>query len=213
MEKAAVSNSTPLIYLAKIEKIMLLKEIFEKVYIPQEVFEEVVVKGRELNKKEIFLLEELIEAGAIEVKNATGDTKSIETLHEGEIAAISLAKELEIKTLLIDDREGLGVAKVFGLYPMRTTSVMYSSRWQRQHLRTSDLHPMRTTAVLLVLYRKGVINYKELRDSLLRLSQEGYFMGAEIYNELIKKAKKLEVVADSKSAPRKKKKASRKKKK
>ncbi|MFQ6137034.1 MAG: hypothetical protein ACE5PM_07630 [Candidatus Hydrothermarchaeales archaeon] len=167
MVKATVSNSTPLIYLAKIEKVELLKEIFEKVYIPEEVFEESVVKGRELSKKEVFPLEELIEEGFIEVKGAARRIKGIETLHKGEMEAISLAKDLKIKTLLIDDREGLGVARVFGLQPRRTT------------------------AVLLMFYRDGIIDYKELCDSLLRLSEEGYFMKAEVYNELIKKAGEL----------------------
>ncbi len=164
MAKAAVSNSTPLIYLAKIGKLKLLKELFEKVYIPEEVFEEVVVKGRELNKKEVFLLEELIEEGFIEVTGATVPDKRIETLHRGEMAAISVALDRKIETLLIDDREALEVARVFGL------------------------HPVRTTAVLLMFYRNGIIDYKGFCDSLLRLSEEGYFMKAEVYNELIKRA-------------------------
>jgi hypothetical protein len=167
LTEAAVSNSTPLIYLAKIGKVGLLKKLFKKVYIPEAVFDEVVVRGRELNKKEVFLLEELMEEGFIEVKSASGQAKGIETLHRGEMEAISVAKDLKIRTLLIDDKEGVGVAGVFGLQPLRTT------------------------AVLLMFYRHGLMDYTEVCDSLLRLSAEGYFMKATVYNELIKKAKGL----------------------
>jgi len=43
-----VSNSTPLISLAKINRFDLLKAIFSKVHIPQGVYEEVVVEGEGL---------------------------------------------------------------------------------------------------------------------------------------------------------------------
>ncbi|CAG0963865.1 MAG: hypothetical protein MPEBLZ_02775 [Candidatus Methanoperedens nitroreducens] len=42
-----VSNSTILIYLAKIGKLNLLKKLFTEVFIPVEVFNEVVVNGKE----------------------------------------------------------------------------------------------------------------------------------------------------------------------
>ncbi len=41
-----VSNSTVLIYLAKIGKIGLLKILFKKILIPAEVFKEVVIRGK-----------------------------------------------------------------------------------------------------------------------------------------------------------------------
>ncbi len=43
----AVSNASPLIFLAKIGKIHLLEKIFEKILIPEKVYNEVVVKGKE----------------------------------------------------------------------------------------------------------------------------------------------------------------------
>jgi hypothetical protein len=46
MPGAIISNSTVLIYLAKIGKLSLLKKLFRKVLIPGEVFNEVVIRGR-----------------------------------------------------------------------------------------------------------------------------------------------------------------------
>ncbi|MBE9594012.1 MAG: hypothetical protein IMF19_11110 [Proteobacteria bacterium] len=42
---AAVSNSTPLIALSKIDKIGLLQDYFQRIYIPEAVYNEVVVDG------------------------------------------------------------------------------------------------------------------------------------------------------------------------
>jgi predicted nucleic acid-binding protein len=43
-----VCNSTPLIALAKIDQLGLLKEFFGEVFIPEEVYDEVVRRGRGL---------------------------------------------------------------------------------------------------------------------------------------------------------------------
>ena len=42
-----LSNSSPLIYLAKIEKLNILKILFKEIIIPKQVYEEVVLKGKE----------------------------------------------------------------------------------------------------------------------------------------------------------------------
>ena len=44
-----VSNSTILIYLSKIDKLFLLKELFKTVFIPQEVKKEVIDQGKKHN--------------------------------------------------------------------------------------------------------------------------------------------------------------------
>ena len=42
-----VSNTTPLIGLASIQRFDLLQQLFGEIYIPQAVYDEAVVKGRE----------------------------------------------------------------------------------------------------------------------------------------------------------------------
>lgn len=41
-----VSNSSPLISLAKIQRFHLLKELFGEIIIPKNVYDEVVIKGK-----------------------------------------------------------------------------------------------------------------------------------------------------------------------
>lgn len=164
MVQTAVSNATPLIYLAKIGRIGLLKKLFEILLIPEAVHQEVVVKGKELKKKEVTTIIELIEEGFIQIREAKKKLKGIETLHRGELEVLSIAKENGILTVIIDNKEGVEVAKIL------------------------DLLPLRTTALLLILNKNNELNYEELSDALLDLSREGYFMKTEVFDRLVKEA-------------------------
>lgn len=155
-----ISDATPLIHLSKISKISFLKKLFEKIFIPREIYEEVVFKGKELYKKEVFLIEKLIEKNFIIVKDAAS-TIEMPNLHIGELKAISLCKELNIKNILIDDKEGYDTALIIGLTPLRTTTL------------------------LLKLLNKKIINFNDYKSSLLALSKSGYFLSAEAYERLL----------------------------
>ena len=163
----AVSDATPLIHLSKISKISYLKKIFEKIFIPKEIFKEVVVKGKELRKKEVFLIEELIKEEFI-IITETPSKIELPNLHAGELNAIALCIELKIKNLLIDEKEGYEAAQLIGL------------------------NPLRTTAILLSLLNKKLINFEEYKESLLALSESGYFLSAETYERLLQAGKKRE---------------------
>jgi len=60
-----VSNSGPLIHLAKIDRLKLLKELFGEVIIPLEVRIEVVDRGKDEGMADAFLIESEIENGWI----------------------------------------------------------------------------------------------------------------------------------------------------
>jgi len=55
--KMIVSNSGPLIHLAKIDRLNLLKELFGEVTIPLEVKLEVVDRGKDEGMADAFLIE------------------------------------------------------------------------------------------------------------------------------------------------------------
>ncbi len=161
----AVSDATPLIHLSKISKISYLKKLFNKIFIPKEIFEEVVVKGKELGKKEVALIESLIDENFMIVKDVPSKI-NLPNLHIGELKAISLCKE--IKTiLLIDEKEGYDAAELLGLKPLRTT------------------------ALLLKLLNKKVIKLSYYKESLLQLSESGYFLSAETYERLLEAGRKV----------------------
>ena len=45
-----VTDSTPIISLAKIDKLHLLRDIFGKIYVPNAVYKEVVLKGKGISQ-------------------------------------------------------------------------------------------------------------------------------------------------------------------
>ncbi len=163
--QTAISDATPLIHLSKIGRISDLKYIFDKIIIPKEIYNEVVVSGKEHNKKEVVFIEKLIEENFIIVKEASSSVV-MPDLHEGELKAMALCKSLKIKTLLIDEKEGYDTALILGLQPLRSTSL------------------------LLRLLHKKRITFNEYKESLLNLSESGYFLSAETYEKLLEAGKK-----------------------
>lgn len=161
-----VSNSTPLIYLAKINKLDLLKSLFNEVFIPQEVKNEVVDKGKILGKKDAYLVEKAISEGWLKVLTAETVAVSIE-LDPGEIAALSLAKKLGLKEVLIDEASARASARLL------------------------DLTPRGTLFILLKALQKEEIDQEEFLEVLNQLLKEGFRLKEEVYLEALKEAKKI----------------------
>jgi len=93
-----VSNATPIISLASIGRIDILKNFFEKIYIPKAVYDEI-------KSKQAYGFEE-IEDGFFEVvniKDALAQNILLNDLDLGEAQTIVLAKELNADIVLIDD--------------------------------------------------------------------------------------------------------------
>ena len=95
-----VSNSTPLIFLAKIGKLDLLEKIFDSVQIPNEVYLEVVVEGKEKGYSDAFLVGNLIEKRVISKNDVQIKALKGMPLGKGELGAIELALKLGIKDIL-----------------------------------------------------------------------------------------------------------------
>lgn len=166
----AISNSSPLIYLAKISKLKLLRNIYDKILIPKEVFKEVVEEGKKLNQKEVILIEELINEKFISVEESRKLRKfeKLSQLHEGEIYAISLCLNLKEKNILIDDKEAYNFCKLI------------------------ELTPIRTTAILLELLKEKIIDINEFKESLKNLSKEGFFIDINTFEYLLEEANKYQ---------------------
>jgi predicted nucleic acid-binding protein len=163
-----VSNSTVLIYLAKIGKLNLLKELFGEVLIPTEVFNEVVIRGKEQQQPDAFLVENAIEEDWIHVK----DIKTIGKLEEfgidpGEAQAISLAKSLGVSVLL-DQTHARIAAKALGLRPRGTIFVLFAA------------------------VRKKVLSYEGYQNSLEDLVKAGFRMSDEVYLEAVRLGRRPE---------------------
>ena len=122
---SAVANSSPLIHLAAIGDLHLLKTLFREITIPQAVYREVVAEGRG-------------RAGVKDVRQAAGawirvapvaDQDRVVALikagrlHTGESEAIVLAEETQMGVLLLDDRRAVTYARRRGLTVLRTPAL------------------------------------------------------------------------------------------
>lgn len=110
---SVVSNASPLINLARIGRLELLRELYAEIHIPDAVWQEVVVAGAGLPGAELV-------ANAVWIKrhgvtNATLVRALRQDLDAGESEAIALALELEAGLLLMDESLGRETARHLGL--------------------------------------------------------------------------------------------------
>ena len=114
-----ISNSSPLILLAKIGKLSVLEKLYNKVLIPYEVYSEVIIEGSKENYSDAAVVEKYIN-DFIFVKDLSQEhKKEAEKLKEiiglGESEAIELCLQEKSKLLLIDNLEPRKIAKSRGL--------------------------------------------------------------------------------------------------
>ncbi|MBI4176208.1 MAG: DUF3368 domain-containing protein [Candidatus Aenigmarchaeota archaeon] len=161
-----VSNATPLIYLAKASCLDLLKGLYREVFISQEVKREVVERGKKLGKRDAFIIEKAINEGWIKVSPARLINIPLE-LDPGEMETISLAKNLKIGEVLIDEAKGRIAAKLVGLVPRGTVYILLES------------------------LKNGKMDFVGFLKILDRLIEEGFRLREEVYIKVIKNAKHI----------------------
>jgi uncharacterized protein len=111
-----ISNATPLICLAKIKQLALLKKVVGTVFIPEAVRDEVLVKGKPGYEQ---LQKALKWIKVVPVKQCLDIG-----LGKGEREAITLARERK-EPILLDDGAAIRAAKAFDVEVLRTTSVLF----------------------------------------------------------------------------------------
>lgn len=123
-----VSNTSPILNLAIINQLELLRQQFFKVLIPPAVLKELKVDTEIPGTK---LIREALQAQWLQVVNPKNSlmTQALkEELDEGEAAAIALALENEMKVILIDEHDGRAKAKTLGLQPVGILGVLLKAK-------------------------------------------------------------------------------------
>lgn len=163
-----IANSTPLIYLGKIGKLHLLKDLFGTIIISEEVKKEVVDQGKALHEPDAPIVERAINEGWIIVQ----PTKILDTVKDvgidkGEMEAISLAVTAK-NDILLDQTHARVAAELVGLEPHGTLFVLLKA---------------------LAAQRIGYDEYISLLENLITA---GFRMSDEIYLKAISAGKKYE---------------------
>jgi len=161
-----VSNATPLIYLAKIGRIGLLRKVFGEVIIPEEVRVEVVEKEKLLGESDAYVVENAIREGWIKVLRVESFRVHIR-LEAGEVAVLSLAKEHGVREVLVDEAPARVAANLMGLTPRGTIYVL---------LKALELKEF---------------SFNDFLDALSELVRHGFRLREEVYLEAVKKAREI----------------------
>jgi len=116
-----VSNTSPILNLAIIGQLELIRQQFGQVQIPLAVLSELKVLEDRPGSKEI---QSAVDTGWIEVQEVSSQLSVQllqQVLDQGESEAITLAIDLKADRILLDERDGRKIAKSLGL---RVTGVL-----------------------------------------------------------------------------------------
>ena len=108
-----VSDTSPIINLAMIGQLDLLRLLFAKIVIPEAVFREIVIEGQGQSGAEEIQQLEWFESRSVPNNALLNQLKS--DLDIGEAEAIALAIELDADAVLIDEHKGRTIALQHGL--------------------------------------------------------------------------------------------------
>ena len=159
MPEPLVSDSTPLIALARIDRLDLLELLFGAVFIPPEVSKEILSKGRSKRGRQA------LQAASWMTTHELSHPKSLElvsaALNQGEREAIALARNLG-RDLLIDDLAG---------------------RHEAERLNVSIVG---SAGVLLQAKSEGLI--PDVAPILESLLGEGFYLSDELHQTILRHA-------------------------
>ncbi len=159
----AVSDTSPILGLAVIGRLALLREQFGEIYIPLAVLEELKT---ETNFRGVPAVQDALQDGWIISQEAQNkplvQSLSVE-LNQGESEAIALATDMGVKIIVMDERLGRDRARNLGL---QTIGVL---------------------GILLTAKKQGKI--ASLTESMTALRNEiGFFISDELYQQILKQA-------------------------
>ncbi|MEM2094591.1 MAG: DUF3368 domain-containing protein [Candidatus Bathyarchaeia archaeon] len=168
-----VSDATPIIYLARLGRLYLLKDIFTCVQIPPEVKVETVDHGKAKGYSDAYAIEQALENGGLVSTSLTAkNLKKSEALAEvtgidiGEAQAIMLTKQKDEKVVLIDQSGAREVARQLGLTPRGTIYI------------------------ILTALRRKLITKDDAKKMLSTLIEVNFYMSADIYRDALEAIEK-----------------------
>ncbi len=148
-----VSDSTPLIHLAKMDALGLLQQLFKKVYITEVVYGEVVTEGKSINAPDANVVEKFVDKWII-VKSVSLETSEKIAKEYGidvaEAGVIVLGKDLKL-AVLINERLG------------------------RIAAREEDVEVIGTIGILKRALDEGLINKRKYLNLLNRMKDDKEF--------------------------------------
>lgn len=160
MSGKIICNTGPLIALSLINRIDLLRDLFDVVAVPEAVHREILVGGSENAGLSNYNKVKWIKVLPI---STWIDPLLVTSLDEGEASVIGLAREWKADFILIDERKARKIARtVYGL------------------------HVIGSARILVEAKNKGLI--ENVGSALQNIQDNGYWIGASIVEAALKMA-------------------------
>lgn len=167
-----ISNTSPVIILAKMGRLRLLKELYGKLVISPFVKIEAIDRGKELGASDAVEIENAIREDWVEVaKLSKKQSQAAQKLVNeakigfGEAEALVLARDRDLLVIL-DDKEARAIAKSWNLEYTSAVMVLYEA------------------------FVKNLISYDELIADLNKLTKI-MWITTDVITEIIKRAKEV----------------------
>jgi len=158
-----ISNSSPLIHLAKLGQLNLLRQFFNEILVPEAVHKECVIEGKDREDAKAIEKAEWIKV--LSIKDKSLKKALTMTLDEGEAEAIVLALERAADLILLDDYEAREVARNYRL---------------------------NITGVVGILIRaKGEGKIGSLKEELEELKETGFWINEDLCTGALREADEL----------------------
>ncbi len=156
-----VSNTTPLIGLATIQRFDLLKQLFGEIHIAQAVYDEAVVRGREEGgaKREVSTATWI---KTVRVQDRLAVDVLLDEMDLGEAETIVLAREIGADWVLMDEKKG------------------------RRKLAELKLKKVGTLGILLKAKRTGLLS--AIRHDIEQLRQQGFSISQDVIDSVLRQA-------------------------
>jgi uncharacterized protein len=126
---AAISDSSTLIHIAALGRLILLQEYYTEVLIPPAVWKEVVEEGR--GRPGAREVEEAARVGWLKVIAATDEplVRLLKReLQDGEAETLALAVERQEEVVLLDESDARRLAAVYGLRKTGVVGILIRAR-------------------------------------------------------------------------------------
>lgn len=166
------SNTSPVIALAKIGRLKLLRDLYGTVFVSPWVKVESVDKGKDLGAPDALEIERALEEGWVKVIELTKrQNETVQRLVSesriglGEAGSVAIAEDKKIAVIL-DDKEARALAKSWGLELTSTVMVLYEA------------------------YVRNLTSYDDLVEDLAKLSRV-MWISTDVIAEVIGRARRV----------------------
>lgn len=168
-----IFDATPLIYLAKVDRLTLVQQLEAPCVIPERVYEEVVETGIEQGYPDARHVERGVEDDTFEVVTVEPTPLLSRLQHNRNLS------DADVAVLACADARG-GVA-------------VMDETYGRDVAATEDITTRGTAYLVLKLAKEGAISVDDARSVIDRMIDEGWYCAPDVYTKIVQK---LESLAD-----------------